>query len=159
MLSTSRTKLQNQYLMIALVMLVSISALVLAIMVYQAGVRPTISVGQAPAVVDLSWPPRPDFSFLAANAIIPNTGSTEGLAIYHQSEWAAPVTVQNSLDLYYLSERVEANPAFINQAGLAQYHLSERASYAVAQNGLDIYHQSEWNAAQGSAFHYSPPGR
>jgi hypothetical protein len=156
MISTSnKTKFQYQYLLLAALILAMLSVIALS----RSGVIPTISSWQAPAAVDLSWPPRPDFSFLAANAISPVTDSVEGLAIYHQSEWAAPVTVQDSLDLYYLSERVEANPAFINQVGLAQYHLSERATYAVAQNGLDIYHQSEWNAAQVPAFHYGPPGR
>ena len=42
---------------------------------------------QAPAAVDLSWPPRPDFSHLNQQVIIPVTGSVDGLAVYHQSEW------------------------------------------------------------------------
>ena len=41
---------------------------------------------EALATVDLSWPPRPDFSVLIAKPVIPVTGSAAGLAIYHQSE-------------------------------------------------------------------------
>ena len=95
--------------------------------------------GQA-AAVNLSWPARPDFSHLSQQAIIPITGSVTGLAIYHQSEWAAPVAVHNSL---------------------AQYYLSERGTFATAQNGMSIYHQSERNPVrvQGMSFHYTSPGR
>jgi hypothetical protein len=159
MLSTSnKTKFQYQYLLIAVLIL----ALVSAIALFQFGNLPTIFVGQpatqnlttlSPAEVstyrweamaefyakqaaaaNLSWPSRPDFSILNAQAMIPVTGSAEGSAIYHQSEWTAPVAVQNSL---------------------AQYYLSERAAFGVAQNGMDIYHQSERNAAQvqGTSFH------
>jgi hypothetical protein len=129
MLSTSnKTKFQYQYLLVAVVILVMLSVIAL----YQSGVMPTISVGQAPAAVDLSWPSRPDFSNLNEVAIIPITGNADGLAIYHQSERAALVAVQNSL---------------------AQYYLSERGTFATAQNGMSIYHQSEWNASKVSAFH------
>ncbi|MBN1453008.1 MAG: hypothetical protein JW963_18465 [Anaerolineales bacterium] len=197
MLSTSRTKLQNQYLLVAVAILVLVSAIV----VYTSGVLPTISAGQpatqnlttlsaadisayrwdamakfyaaqgaqipvtganlttlsaadvsayrweamakfyagqTSAAVNLSWPPRPDFSHLNETAMIPITGSAAGLAIYHQSEWSAPVVIQNSL---------------------AQYYLSERGTFAAIQDGLDIYHQSEQTAAQDSAIQYGPPGR
>ncbi len=138
MLSTSsKTKFQYQYLLIAIVIIL---ALVSVIALYQAGVLPAISTGQgASAAVDLSWPPRPDFSPLNEIAIIPVTGSTEGSAVYHSGGWGGPVAVQNSL---------------------SQYNLSERGTFAASQNGMSIYHQSEWNAAQVlPAFHYTSPGR
>jgi hypothetical protein len=77
-------------------------------------------IAKRQAGLDLSLPPRPDFSHLNDKAMIPVTGSSEGLAAYHSGGWGGPVAVQN---------------------------------------GLVIYHQSERNAAQGSAFHYGPPGR
>ena len=130
MLSTSnKTNFQYQYLLVAVVIILAMASV---IALYQSGVLPTISVEQAPAAVDLSWPSRPDFSNLNEVAIIPITGNADGLAIYHQSERAAPVAVQNSL---------------------AQYYLSERGTFATAQNGMSIYHQSEWNASKVSAFH------
>jgi hypothetical protein len=69
-------------------------------------------MAQRQAGLDLSLPPRPDFSHLNDKAMIPVTGSAEGLAAYHSGGWGGPVAVQNSLDLYYLSERGQTNPAF-----------------------------------------------
>lgn len=130
MLSTSnKTKFQYQYLLIAVVLLAMISVIAL----YQTGILPAISTGQqTSAAIDLSWPPRPDFSHLNQQALIPVTGSADGLAVYHSSEWAAPVTVQKSL---------------------AKYFASERGTFAATQNGMSIYHQSERNAAQVPALH------
>ena len=79
----------------------------------------------APVPANLSWPARPDFSFLVEKVTIPVTGNEAGLSIYHQSE------------------RVNAYPANSMEAGLAQYHQSERGSYK-ATDGMAIYHQSEW---------------
>jgi len=139
MLSTSnKTKFQYQYLLIAVLILAMVSAIVVS----QSGVLPAISVGQpatqnlttlsaadvsayrweamakfyagqVPAVVNLSWPSRPDFSYLNTQAIIPITGSAEGLAVYHLSEWGTTVAVQNGLDIYHQSERNAAQvPTF-----------------------------------------------
>jgi hypothetical protein len=92
---------------------------------------------------DLSLPPKPDFSHLNDKAIVPVTGSAEGLAVYHSGGWGGPVAVQNGLDIYHQSERVQAILANRYEAGLTQYYLSERGTFVAAQNGLDIYHQSE----------------
>jgi hypothetical protein len=127
MLSTSnKTKFQYQYLLIAVVIIL---ALVSVIALYQSGALPPISTGQAPAStgdemdsatrsyiaqgmamiakrqagLDLSQPPRPDFSHLTEKAIIPNTGSVEDLTSYHSSEWGASAAVQNSSDIYHPS--------------------------------------------------------
>ena len=80
--SSNKTKFQYQYLLVAVLILAMASAIAL----YQSGFMPSISVGQAPAAVDLSWPARPDFSILNQQAIIPVTGSVDGLAVYHSSE-------------------------------------------------------------------------
>jgi hypothetical protein len=106
MLSTStKTKFQYQYLLIAVVILAMVSVIAL----YQSGIMPKFSAVQSPAAVDLSWPPRPDYSQLNEIAMIPVTGSADSLAVYHSGGWGGPVAVQQSLDLYYLSERVQAN--------------------------------------------------
>ena len=57
------------------------------VMAYHWDAMAKFYAGQASAAANLSWPARPDFSFLNAKAMIPVTGSAEGLAIYHQSEW------------------------------------------------------------------------
>jgi hypothetical protein len=136
MLSTSnKTRFQYQYLLIAVVILVMVSAIAL----YQSGVLPTFSAGQgASAAVDLSWPPRPDFSHLNEKAMIPVTGNSEGLAVYHSGGWGGPVAVHNS-------------PAV--------YHSGGWGGPVAVQNGMSIYHQSERNTIQVPAFNYGPPGR
>jgi len=101
----------------------------------------TLSAIRHPALTpaNLSWPPRPDFSFLAEKAFIPVTGNEAGLNIYHQSE------------------RVSAYPADSAEAGLAQYHSSEWTSTEAIRNGMDIYHQSErgsLNATNGLAIYH-----
>lgn len=101
-------------------MLGAVVLIVAAILVTLSATRPP-----APALVDLSWPSRPDFSILNQKNLIPVTGSEAGLAIYSHSE------------------RVEAYPANINDAGLAQYHLSERESYLPTTNSLENYYRSE----------------
>ena len=63
---------------------------------------------QASTAVNLSWPSRPDFSYLIEKADIPITGSVAGLAVYQRSEWAAPAAIQSSMDLYHQSERSAA---------------------------------------------------
>jgi len=93
----------------------------------------------APALANLSWPSRPDFSFLAEKVIIPVTGNEAGLSTYHQSE------------------RISAYPANNNAAGLALYHSSEWASTVAIRNGMDVYHQSErgsFKAADGLAIYH-----
>lgn len=55
MLATSRNKVQNQYLLAAIAILV---LLVLTIVIYQSGVLPTISIGQAAATVQYGPPGR-----------------------------------------------------------------------------------------------------
>jgi hypothetical protein len=157
MLSTSnKSKFQYQYLLIAVVILAMVSAIAL----YQTGFLPAISTGQQASVAaDLSWPPRPDFSQLHEIAMIPVTGSVESLAAYHSGGWGGPVAVQNGLDIYHQSERVQATLANRYEAGLTQYYLSERGTFAAAQNGMNIYHQSERNTIQVPTFNYGPPGR
>ncbi len=140
MLSTSqKTKFQNPYLLVAVLIIAMVSII---IALYQAGVFPAVSVGQ-PAGQDLStlsaadatayrweaiakfyagresapenlsWPPRPDFSQLNQAAIIPVTGSADGLAIYQQSERGTFAAAQNGMSIYYQSERNAAQvPAF-----------------------------------------------
>lgn len=54
----------------------------------------------APSPVNLSWPPRPDFSVLAKGV------DADSLAQYHRNEWGAPAADQNGLDIYYQSERM-----------------------------------------------------
>jgi hypothetical protein len=102
MISTSsKTKFQYQYLLIAAVLIL---AIVSVIALYQAGVLPAISTGQgASASVDLSWPPRPDLSHLNQQAVIPVTGSAEGLGVYRSGGWGGPVLVQNVSDIYHPS--------------------------------------------------------
>jgi len=93
----------------------------------------------APVPANLSWPSRPDFSFLVEKAFIPVTGNEAGLNIYHQSE------------------RVSVYPANSPEAGLVQYHFSEWTSTEAIQNGMDIYHQSErgsLNATNGLAIYH-----
>jgi len=68
-----------------------------------------------------------------------------GQAQYQLSERGLNTTKQVGMDIYFLSERVQAYPAKSNEAGLAQYHRSEWESGAAIQNGLEIYHQSEWH--------------
>jgi hypothetical protein len=99
-LSTSnKTKFQYQYLLIAVVILAIVSVIAL----YQSGIMPKFSAIQAPAAVDLSWPPRPDFSHLNQQVTIPVTGSAEGLAEYHSGGWGGPVVGQNDMDIYHPS--------------------------------------------------------
>ncbi|MGD8406508.1 MAG: hypothetical protein PVJ21_22825 [Anaerolineales bacterium] len=102
MLSTSKkTKFQYQYLLVAVVVIL---AIISVIALYQAGVLPAISTGQgASASVDLSWPPRPDLSHLNQQAVIPFTGSAEGLGVYHSGGWGGPVAGQNGMDIYHPS--------------------------------------------------------
>lgn len=95
--------------------------------------------------VNLSWPPRPDYSFLAKDNKISLTSNEAGLAQYYLSERGSISGRQAGMEIYFQSERVEAYPAKINDAGLAQYHRSEWGSGAAIQNGLEIYHQSEWH--------------
>jgi hypothetical protein len=126
MLSTSKkTSFQYQYLLIAVVILAIVSVIAL----YQSGVLPTVSTGQAPAAtgneldsatrsyiaqgmamiakrqagLDLSQPPRPDFSHLSEKAKIPNTGSVEDPAEYRSGGWGGPVATQNRMDIYHPS--------------------------------------------------------
>ena len=101
----------------------------------------SLSAIRLPALTpaNLSWPPRPDFSFLAEKAFIHVTGNEAGMNIYHQSE------------------RVSAYPVDSAEAGLAQYHSSEWTSTEAIQNGMDIYHQSErgsLNATNGLAIYH-----
>ena len=83
-------------------MLGAVVLIVAAIIVTLSATRPP-----APALANLSWPPRPDFSILNQKTLIPVTGNEAGLAIYSHSE------------------HVEAYPAKSNEAGLAIYHQSE----------------------------------
>ena len=101
MISTSsKTKFQYQYLLIAVVIILAIVSL---IALYQFGIIPSFSAAQAPAAVDLSWSPRPDFSQLNEIAMVPVTGSVEGLAVYHSGGWGGPVSVQNGMNIYHPS--------------------------------------------------------
>ena len=99
----------------------------------------------ATSPVNLSWPPRPDYSFLAKGDSISLTSNEAGLAQYYLSERGSIADRQDGMKIYFQSERVEAYPAKSNEAGLAQYHRSEWGSGAAIQNGLEIYHQSEWH--------------
>ena len=48
-----------------------------------------------------------------------------GLVQYHLSERGLVANRQAGMEIYFLSERVEAYPANINEAGFARYHQSE----------------------------------
>jgi hypothetical protein len=137
MLSTSnKTKFQYPYLLVAIVILAMVSVIAL----YQSGVMPSIPVGklgsqnltvlnsanasayswdakfytgQASPALNLNWPARPDFSILNQQAIIPETGSADGLAVYHSSERGTFAAAQNGMSIYHQSERNAAQePAF-----------------------------------------------
>ena len=112
-----------------------------------AAVLVVLSAVRLPATtpVNLSWPPRPDYSFLAKGNKNSLTSNEAGLAQYHLSERGSIADRQSGMEIYFQSERVEVYPAKINEAGLDQYHRSEWGSGAAIQNGLEIYHQSEWH--------------
>jgi hypothetical protein len=110
--TSSKTKIPFQYLLIVVLILAMVSAIAL----YQSGVLPTFSAGQQTtqnSTADLSWPPRPDFSQLNEIAMIPVTGSAEGLAVYHSGGWGGPVAIQNGLEIYHQSERNAAQGSAI----------------------------------------------
>jgi len=90
MLSTSRTKFQNPYLLVAITILVLVSAIV----VYQSGVLPTISAGQ-PATQNLTTLSDADISAYRWDA----------MAQYYLSERGTFAAAQNGMDLYHQSER------------------------------------------------------
>ena len=182
MISTSnKTKFQYQYLLIAVLILAIVSAIAL----FRSGILPAISVGQpaaqnltimSPAEVstyrweamaefyakqaaaaNLTWPPRPDFSILNAQAMIPVTGSVEGLAIYHQSEWNAAQVQRMSVNLGREADaaRYTAVAEFFaakEAASIQRGRYADAARYTAMAN---LYNLS----AQSESVQYGPPGR
>jgi len=106
----------------------------------------TVSAVKPPSRLDLSWPARPDFSFLAQNDRVFATSNEAGVAQYQRSERSAYSVAASGLAVYHLSERVLAYPATIKAQGLAQYYRSERmqpVKWTILNNRWSKFHQSE----------------
>ena len=155
MLSTSnKTKFQYQYLLVAVVILAMVSVIAL----YQSGIMPVISTGQqASTVENLSWPPRPDFSHLNQQAIIPVTGSAEGLATYYNVESA------RWMGAALASQATEQQIRNVESARWMGAALASQAQ-ATEQQIRDV-ESARWMGAalasqsQEMSFHYTWPGR
>jgi hypothetical protein len=89
----------------------------------------TISASRVPAPVDLSWPPRPDFSILNQNVIVPVSGNQTANDFYqrhpewinHRNELVPVMNAAESADYY--QRHPELNEAAGTVTDMSDYSL------------------------------------